>query len=76
MPITNDPSREVAVIAIHAKFGASQTSYAKDLEIYRQSEPADRVFEVIEGAVRSYKVLSNRRRQILHSLQYVAATDV
>ena len=76
MPISNDPSREVTVIAIHAKFGASQTSYAKDLEIYRQSEPADRVFEVIEGAVRSYKVLSDRRRQILHSLEYVAATDV
>jgi CRP/FNR family transcriptional regulator, nitrogen fixation regulation protein len=64
MLITNDPSREVTVIAIHAKFGASETSYAKDVEIYRQSEPADRVFEVIHGAVRSFKVLSDGRRQI------------
>jgi CRP/FNR family transcriptional regulator, nitrogen fixation regulation protein len=62
--INSHPSREVAVIAIHARFGASATSYAKDVEIYRESEPADRVFEVIQGAVRSYKVLSDGRRQI------------
>jgi CRP/FNR family nitrogen fixation transcriptional regulator len=64
MLITNDPSQEVTVIAIHAKFGASETWYAKDVEIYRQSERADRVFEVIHGAVRSFKVLSDGRRQI------------
>jgi CRP/FNR family nitrogen fixation transcriptional regulator len=62
--VTNDSSREVTAIAIHAKFGASETSFAKDVEIYHQSEPADRVFEVIHGAVRSYKVLSDGRRQI------------
>ena len=64
MPITNDPSRKVTAIAIHAKFGASETFYAKDEEIYRTGEPADRIYEVIQGAVRSYKVLSDRRRQI------------
>jgi CRP/FNR family transcriptional regulator, nitrogen fixation regulation protein len=64
MPITNDPSREPTVIAIHAKFGASETSYAKGVEIYRESEPADRVFEIIHGAVRTFKVLSDGRRQI------------
>jgi CRP/FNR family nitrogen fixation transcriptional regulator len=62
--MTNDPSREVSVIAIHAKFGASETSYAKDVEIYRAGERAGRVYEVIHGAVRSYKVLSDGRRQI------------
>jgi CRP/FNR family transcriptional regulator, nitrogen fixation regulation protein len=64
MLITNNPSREVTFIAIHTKFGASETSYAKDVEIYRQSELADRVFEIIHGAVRSFKVLSDGRRQI------------
>jgi CRP/FNR family transcriptional regulator, nitrogen fixation regulation protein len=62
--MTNDPSREVSVIAIRAKFGASETSYAKDVEIYRAGERAGRVYEVIHGAVRSYKVLSDGRRQI------------
>jgi CRP/FNR family nitrogen fixation transcriptional regulator len=61
--MSNDSS-VVAVIAIHARFGASATSYAKDVEIYRAGEPAGRVFEVIHGAVRSYKVLSDGRRQI------------
>jgi CRP/FNR family transcriptional regulator, nitrogen fixation regulation protein len=62
---SNDPSRDVAVIAIHAKFGASETSYARDEEIYRESEPANRVYEVIRGAVRSFNVLSDgHRRQI------------
>jgi len=71
MPVTrdvgviSDGSPEASVIAIHAKFGASETFYAKDEEIYRQSEPADRIYEVIRGAVRSYNVLSDgRRRQI------------
>jgi CRP/FNR family nitrogen fixation transcriptional regulator len=54
----------VPVIAIHAKFGASETSYGKDEEIYGESEPADCIYEVIRGAVRSYKVLSDGRRQI------------
>jgi CRP/FNR family nitrogen fixation transcriptional regulator len=64
MPITNDLSRKVTAIAIHAKFGASETFYAKDEEIYRTGEPAGRIYEVIQGAVRSYKVLSDGRRQI------------
>jgi CRP/FNR family nitrogen fixation transcriptional regulator len=64
MPISNDPSLEVTVTAIHARFGASATFYAKDVEIYRAGEPADRVFEVTDGAVRSHKVLSDGRRQI------------
>jgi CRP/FNR family nitrogen fixation transcriptional regulator len=59
-----DVSPSIPVIAIHAKFGASETSYGKDEEIYGESEPADCIYEVIQGAVRSYKVLSDGRRQI------------
>jgi CRP/FNR family nitrogen fixation transcriptional regulator len=61
---SNDPSRDVAVIAIHAKFGASEIFYAKDRKIYCENEPADRIYEVVRGAIRSYKSLSDGRRQI------------
>jgi CRP/FNR family nitrogen fixation transcriptional regulator len=56
--------QDVPVIAIHARFGASEASFGKDEEIYGEREPADCIFEVISGAVRSYKVLSDGRRQI------------
>jgi CRP/FNR family transcriptional regulator, nitrogen fixation regulation protein len=70
MPVTgntglSDPRSDVTVIAIHAKFGACETFYAKDVEIYHEGEPADRIYEVIRGVVRRYNVLSDgRRRQI------------
>jgi CRP/FNR family transcriptional regulator, nitrogen fixation regulation protein len=62
--VTTAASRELPIIAIYAKFGASETRYGKDEEIYGESEPADCIYEVISGAVRSYKVLSDGRRQI------------
>ena len=39
-------------------------SFARNAEIYGESEPADYVYKVISGAVRTYKVLSDGRRQI------------
>jgi CRP/FNR family nitrogen fixation transcriptional regulator len=63
-PMATDTPREVPVIAIHARFGASEAYFIKDEEIYGEREPADCIFEVISGAVRSYKVLSDGRRQI------------
>ena len=62
--VAADSTQEIPVIAIHAKFGASEACYGKDEEIYGESEPADCIYEVISGAVRSYKVLSDGRRQI------------
>ncbi|MEW6639855.1 MAG: helix-turn-helix domain-containing protein [Pseudomonadota bacterium] len=44
--------------------GASEFSYAKDEEIYGEREPADYVYQVVRGAVRTYKLLSDGRRQI------------
>jgi len=43
---------------------ASEFSYRKDEEIYGDDEPAEYVYQVISGAVRSYKLLSDGRRQI------------
>jgi CRP/FNR family transcriptional regulator, nitrogen fixation regulation protein len=43
---------------------ASEFSYGKDEEIYGEDEPAEYVYQVICGAVRTYKLLSDGRRQI------------
>ena len=48
----------------HAGLVASEFSYRKDEEIYGEDELAEYVYQVIRGAVRTYKLLSDGRRQI------------
>src|SRR6266513_3869904 len=48
----------------HAGLIATEFTYNKDEEIYGEDEPAEYVYQVITGAVRSYKLLSDGRRQI------------
>ena len=43
---------------------ATEFGYKKDEEIYGEDEPAEYVYQVISGAVRSYKLLTDGRRQI------------
>jgi CRP-like cAMP-binding protein len=38
--------------------------YSRNAEIYGENEPADYVYRVISGAVRTYKVLGDGRRQV------------
>jgi CRP/FNR family transcriptional regulator, nitrogen fixation regulation protein len=52
------------VVTIHANFGASEATFLGGQEIHGQGEPADGIYEVQRGAVRSYKTLSDGRRQI------------
>ena len=52
------------MIAGHAGLVATEFSYKKDEEIYGEDEPSDYVYQVIRGSVRSYKLLSDGRRQI------------
>jgi CRP/FNR family transcriptional regulator, nitrogen fixation regulation protein len=47
-----------------AKAILSEFKYKRGTEIYGESEPADYVYQVAEGAVRSHKLLSDGRRQI------------
>jgi CRP/FNR family transcriptional regulator, nitrogen fixation regulation protein len=47
-----------------AHVAASEFNYRKGVEIYGEKEPADYVYQVISGAVRTYKLLSDGRRQI------------
>jgi len=48
----------------HADLVATEFSYRKDEEIYGEGEPAEYVYQVIRGAVRTYKLLNDGRRQI------------
>jgi CRP/FNR family nitrogen fixation transcriptional regulator len=43
---------------------SSEIQYRRDAEIYGEAEPANFIYQVVEGAVRSYKLLSDGRRQI------------
>jgi len=48
----------------NALVSLSQFTYKKGSEIYGEREPAEYVYQVTSGAVRSYKLLSDGRRQI------------
>src|ERR1700757_595992 len=42
----------------------SEFKYRRGAEIFGEAEPAEYIYQVIDGAVRSYKLLSDGRRQI------------
>jgi CRP/FNR family transcriptional regulator, nitrogen fixation regulation protein len=50
--------------ASNPKIALSEFTYRRGIEIYGEKEPADYVYQVKTGAVRSYKLLSDGRRQI------------
>ena len=60
IPVMN----QVNAIAAFAGVVASEVSYQKDEEIYGEGEPSEYVYQVVRGAVRTYKLLSDGRRQI------------
>ena len=42
----------------------ARMSFSRNAEIYGESEPADYLYKVVSGTVRTYKVLTDGRRQI------------
>ncbi|MBR0874953.1 helix-turn-helix domain-containing protein [Bradyrhizobium tropiciagri] len=58
------PPSILGLTASHASFSSSEFNYRKGTEIYGEKEPAEYVYQVMSGAVRSYKLLSDGRRQI------------
>ena len=69
--ITTDPaprSTSLGDLGIQSdsntKVSLNEFTYKKGTEIYGEKEPADYVYQVKIGAVRSYKLLSDGRRQI------------
>ena len=72
-PITNPaigrapvpPSADqFSVIASCLGVIATEFTYRKEEEIYGEDEPSEYVYQVVRGAVRTYKLLSDGRRQI------------
>jgi CRP/FNR family nitrogen fixation transcriptional regulator len=71
-PVNTDPAASLPNIL--GELGKASTSnprmtlneftYKKGTEIYGEKEPADYVYQVKSGAARSYKLLSDGRRQI------------
>lgn len=53
-----------AVDGRYLKVSTTEFTYTKDQEIHGDDEPATYVYEVVRGAVRTYKLLSDGRRQI------------
>ena len=63
-PVAYSPPDQFCALTGHARLVATEFSYRKDEEIYGEDEPAEYVYQVIRGAVRTYKLLSDGRRQI------------
>ncbi|HVV41431.1 MAG TPA: helix-turn-helix domain-containing protein [Nitrobacter sp.] len=59
-----EPTDPFLVIARCSGTIASEFSYKKDEEIYGEGEPSEYFYQVIRGAVRTYKLLNDGRRQI------------
>jgi CRP/FNR family transcriptional regulator, nitrogen fixation regulation protein len=55
---------QFSVLASCSGVIATEFTYRKDEEIYGEGEPSEYVYQVIRGAVRTYKLLSDGRRQI------------
>jgi CRP/FNR family transcriptional regulator, nitrogen fixation regulation protein len=64
VPAAVAPSEPFCGLAGHAGLIATEFTYRKDEEIYGEDEPAEYVYQVIRGAVRTYKLLADGRRQI------------
>jgi CRP/FNR family nitrogen fixation transcriptional regulator len=64
VPVAYSPPDQFCALTGHAGLIATEFSYRKDEEIYGEDEPAEYVYQVIRGAVRTYKLLSDGRRQI------------
>src|SRR5438094_8114833 len=46
------------------EFMGATMSFARNAEIYGENEPADYLYKILSGTVRTYKVLADGRRQI------------
>jgi CRP/FNR family nitrogen fixation transcriptional regulator len=63
-PVACPIADQFGLLAGHAGLIATEFSYGKDEEIYGEDEPAEYVYQVVQGSVRTYKLLSDGRRQI------------
>ena len=67
--ISTDPGKKPRLLGelgelSHRSVSSAEYKYRRGTEIFGAEEPAEYIYQVIEGAVRSYKLLSDGRRQI------------
>jgi CRP-like cAMP-binding protein len=58
------PPGDAHSLASSIELMGAPMSFARNVEIYGENEPADYLYKVVSGAVRTYKVLADGRRQI------------
>ncbi len=58
------PSAAAQTLLDQIDFMGSPMTFARNAEIYGEKEPADYVYKVISGTVRTYKIFDDGRRQI------------
>ena len=61
-PATRSARTDALALSV-AQMGAPML-YARNTEIYGEGEDAEYVYQVVSGAVRTYKILNDGRRQI------------
>jgi len=59
-----NPSRAFSLPRWFEWIGAGSRFYARNVEIFGDMEPNDYLYKVVTGAVRTYKILSDGRRQV------------
>ncbi len=59
-----DPRGEAGSLEQSMRLMGAMISYPRDTEIFGENEPAEYVYKVISGSVRTYKILADGRRQI------------
>ena len=67
--IGTDPSAKPRLLGelgdlSHKRVSSAEYKYGRGAEIFGAEEPAEYIYQVIEGAVRSHKLLTDGRRQI------------
>jgi CRP/FNR family nitrogen fixation transcriptional regulator len=63
-PAAGSAPKQFCEFSGHARLIATEFTYRRDEEIYGEDEPAEYVYQVSRGAVRTYRLLSDGRRQI------------
>jgi len=63
-PSASIGANETAPLAQTMQLMGATMSYPRNSEIFGENEPADYLYKVISGAVRTYKILSDGRRQV------------
>jgi CRP/FNR family transcriptional regulator, nitrogen fixation regulation protein len=59
-----DALNDDATLVQQMRFMGAAMSYSRNAEIFGENEPADYLYQVVSGGVRTYKILTDGRRQV------------